>query len=851
MVVTKRKKIAIAGLVVLALCIFLPPNINGARFSKRLASTLSAALGREVKIGSVKYRLFPRPGFDLYDLRVMDDPAFSAEPLLLCGKVTADLRLTSLWQGRLEIANLKLTDDSTPPSLNLVYSGGHWNLESLLLRVEQVPTAPTGKRRSEQRSRFPYIEASSGRINLKVGPEKKPYAITNTDFAFWLAAENTWHLRVEGRPVRTDMNLNDTGTVRLEGDVQRSGTLRDMPAKLQLSWEKAQLGQFTSLVLGQDKGWRGELEASAELAGPLSALHITASADLDNFRRFDINRDATPRIRTRCLGDYTSSVLGLRCDTPLGTGGLVITSRFAPAAQNYDVSVTATRVPLSVVAAFARHVRKSLPDDFTATGDMSAAFGFHSRAGMHDFHGTGMTTPFLLQASTAEKPFPVSAVRFHVGPPDTPGLVAPRKKKKAGETSAPVAPTAAFQPSALTIDAFSVQMGPSTTLELQGNLDSAGYFASAKGMVPMERLLAFGRATGFTSQAGSASASAQVDFNISGVWAGFPPAKLHGTAHLQNLTAWIPGIKDRLLLSEADAQLTDTAFQLNRITGQFEHSPVAFTGSVSSPLNCAGDAACPLEFDLHFDTLAIADAADLLGFSDKGWTLPFISGSENKLPEFRAAGKLAVDELKVADMPLEKFAAHAEIGDHTLALSHIAAKLGGGTTQGEWKVDWSGSPTHFVGTGSLDSVALDRVGPLDTVPGQVAQWISGKGQLSYNVRFDGKAPADLLSSAAGRIEFQVSNGSSKMLMLEGGRPLRFQTLQGALEIDKQSLKILPSKFKAENRIYVSSGTISLANKQAKLKVSTSGTEWEVNGALEKPQITPQPLTAQAAPARTK
>ncbi|HZD94498.1 MAG TPA: AsmA family protein, partial [Candidatus Sulfotelmatobacter sp.] len=159
-----RKKIVIAFLIVLALGIFLPPNINGARFSKRLASTLSAALGREVKIGSVKYRLLPRPGFDLYDLQVMDDPAFSAEPLLMCGKVTADLRLTSLWQGRLEIANLKLTDDSTPPSLNLVYSGDHWNLESLLLRVEQVPTAPTAKRSAEHRSRFPYIQASSGRI---------------------------------------------------------------------------------------------------------------------------------------------------------------------------------------------------------------------------------------------------------------------------------------------------------------------------------------------------------------------------------------------------------------------------------------------------------------------------------------------------------------------------------------------------------------------------------------------------------------------------------------------------------------------------------------------------------------
>ena len=90
-----------------------------------------------------------------------------------------------------------------------------------------------------------------------------------------------------------------------------------------------------------------------------------------------------------------------------------------------------------------------------------------------------------------------------------------------------------------------------------------------------------------------------------------------------------------------------------------------------------------------------------------------------------------------------------------------------------------------------------------------------------------------MSSAGGQVEFQVSNGSSRMLALEAGRPLRFNALQGAVEIDRQALKVLPSKFKAENRIYLMSGTISLANKQAKLKVSTSGTQWEITGALEK------------------
>jgi hypothetical protein len=123
--------------------------------------------------------------------------------------------------------------------------------------------------------------------------------------------------------------------------------------------------------------------------------------------------------------------------------------------------------------------------------------------------------------------------------------------------------------------------------------------------------------------------------------------------------------------------------------------------------------------------------------------------------------------------------------------------------------------------------------------------------VSYSAHFEGTKPQEMSASAGSRIEFQVSNGSSRMLALDGGRPLRFTGVQGAVELDRQALKVLPSKFKAENRIYLMSGTISLANKQAKLKVSTSGTQWEITGALEKPQITPQPLTAQASPAHAK
>jgi len=65
MELTRNSKLVLALAAMVLLGIFLPPNINDPRFRDRLAPALSAVLGRQVKIGQVKYRLLPRPGFDL------------------------------------------------------------------------------------------------------------------------------------------------------------------------------------------------------------------------------------------------------------------------------------------------------------------------------------------------------------------------------------------------------------------------------------------------------------------------------------------------------------------------------------------------------------------------------------------------------------------------------------------------------------------------------------------------------------------------------------------------------------------------------------------------------------------
>src|SRR5205814_1159998 len=258
---------------------------------------------RQVDVSSVRIRLLPHPGFDLENFVVHDDPAFSADPVIRSQQVMAELRLSSLLRGRLEIARLSLSE----PSLNLVRDReGRWNLENLLERAAHIPVAPTKKAKTEARPGFPYIEADNGRINLKLQQEKKPYALMNADFALWQESENVWGRRLKAQPVRMDFNLSDTGTVNVNGSWQRAATLRQTPLQFSMEWTGAQLGQVSKLVAGKDKGWRGTLKLSATLSGTPADLNVETDASVQDFRRYDILGGGALRLAAQCTSRYSS-----------------------------------------------------------------------------------------------------------------------------------------------------------------------------------------------------------------------------------------------------------------------------------------------------------------------------------------------------------------------------------------------------------------------------------------------------------------------------------------------------------------------------------------------------------------
>jgi len=277
----RRIWILVAVLAVVAL-IVTPPLLNVNRLRRRIATSMSRSLGRPVHLDSVTLNVLPMPGFTLENLVVSEDPAFGSEPVISAASVRATVRVSSLWRRQVEFATIRF--DS--PSVNLVRrTDGRWNFESILLHAAQEDAAPTDQTRPGPAPRFPYIEATGARVNVKLGNEKMPLALTEADFALWLPSPQEWRLRLEAKPARTDTNVSDTGVLTVEATLQRAARVEDVPIEMTADWKRVPLGEASRVLTGEDAGWRGTVDATASLQGTLGNALLAGKLKLSDLRR--------------------------------------------------------------------------------------------------------------------------------------------------------------------------------------------------------------------------------------------------------------------------------------------------------------------------------------------------------------------------------------------------------------------------------------------------------------------------------------------------------------------------------------------------------------------------------------
>ncbi|MBE7182317.1 MAG: AsmA family protein, partial [Terriglobus roseus] len=313
----KRKLLWALGLLLaVLLLVFTPPLVNANRYRGKIAESMSKSLGRPVHLDNVSLHFLPVPGFTLTNVVVSEDPAFGDEPTIRANTVEAQLRVSSLWKHPVEFSTVRFVE----PSVNLVRNAeGKWNLSNVLLNASHVQSAPTGQRRAGPKPRFPYIEATGGRVNIKIGREKLPFSLTDADFALWLPSPQQWRVRLIGQPARTDKNINDPGRLRIEGELRHAATAADVPVHFTASWHDAPLGEATRILAGDDWGWRGSLNLDATLAGTLGDAQMQSKLTLGGLRRAEFYPAHTLDLQATCTSGFKlhpATLSQMRCTLP-------------------------------------------------------------------------------------------------------------------------------------------------------------------------------------------------------------------------------------------------------------------------------------------------------------------------------------------------------------------------------------------------------------------------------------------------------------------------------------------------------------------------------------------------------
>jgi AsmA family/AsmA-like C-terminal region len=868
---SRRRLIAAAAFIVLVL-FWLRPGAS--RLKSRIVLSMSSALGRSVDIGSVQLRLLPRPGFDLNDLVVYDDPAFGAEPMLRAGEVTANLRLMSLIRGRIEIARLDLTE----PSLNLVHGpNGRWNLEALLERTARTPLAPTAKAKTEPRPAFPYIEATSARINFKDGPEKKPYALTDAAFSLWQDSENTWGVRLKAQPFRTDLNLNDTGLLRVNGTWQRAATLRETPVMFSIEWDRPQLGQLSKFFTGNDQGWRGGAQIEATLTGTPANLHIVSDASVQDFRRYDITAGQPLRLAAHCDGQYSSpdrEFQAVVCTAPVAGGLVTLKGSAALPSHSYKLEVTAEGVPVRPVVALAQRAKKNLADDLSSGGIVQGSISIEKSAmGTLRLEGRGEIEDFTLASEANEIQIGPQTIPFvwtvgnSVKGSVSTSLRKPADRKNFAGLQAPAGPHLEFGPCTI---------GPhGAATEARGWIDRTSYGVSLTGEAEIARTLRLARMLGIQNLHANPEGSAQLNLQIAGSLghgnpSGFGGPQVTGSAKLHNVRVAIRGTAAPLEISSAEMQLTSDWVRIAKLSAKA--AGTSWMGSLEMPRGCGTPSACQIHFNLAASGIALGDLREWASPppADRPWYRVLETSSASGpsfLANLRAAGHVDVDHLQIRNFTANHVSANVTLNRGKIDIAGLDGNFLGSQLHGAWHADYTVQPAACEGTGSFADISLARLNggaagaasgtalatasaakPEMTNGPAYLPGIAGIANATYHVK--GKCGADFWPSADGTLEFDIRDGILAHISLtEDEGPLKIVSFSGQARLRDGNIELKDARLDSSGGKFQVSGTASLQReldlKLSRIPSGSSAAGYAITGTLAEPHVAPLPGAEQA------
>jgi len=807
----KRKRLGIAAGATGALIALLviPPLVNLNHYQTRVTHLMAASLGRPVRMSQVGIRLLPRPALVLANLTVEEDPAYGAEPVLHANSVTAPIRLLSLWRGKLELASINADE----ASVNLVRTtDGRWNLDALVGRAARAG-AESG---AAARLHLPYLRATNSRINVKVGAEKLPFSLTDTDLSLWQDQPGQWRLELKGQPSRTDLSVNpgDMGIVELTATARTAAQLRQMPLKLDLEWRDAQLGQLTRLLLGRDPGWRSDLRGELHMDGTADLAQVKTRLRASGVHRVEFAPASPLDFDAKCGFVYHYSahtVEKLSCESPLGSGRVKVMGEL-PGNGPARLTAELDKIPVAAGLAALRTLRNNIPADLEAAGMVSGRIDYAEPAAAETNPDTAKPVkPEAAKQAKSKKPEPVmvspltGSLLVQGFQLSGAGLTQPLKSEKIVLNAASGRPLALAGTVVFDLDG-------TAPLEASLRLGLYSFQVGLRGQAAVARareVLHASAAKGGMLLDQLAGDPLNVDLILAGPWMpGEEPEagssdSLAGTVAVHNANWKSDSLVNHVQVAQATLHLG--AGQMCWDPIDFTYGPLKGTATLTLPVDCQN---CAPHVEAQFAELdAETLQAALLGAHTKGTLISELidklhPAAQTVWPHVNAVVK--VDAFKLGPTTLHKVVM-------TVAFTAEGAEIG--SLDGELL----GGDLHLTGAIKAgDKPAYELKGTVERLnPAAVGQllgerWSGGELNLSGNLSAAGYTADELASAAKGALHLDWKHGAAAGAA--GAVPLalaHFERWTAEAEIASGSIALKQNDVAAGSRKSAVEGSVSL------------------------------------------
>ncbi len=790
-----------------------------------------------------------------------EKPEFGAEPILRAASVVAYPRLTSLWRGKLEISRIHFDE----ASLNLVRArDGSWNFGSILVQAAHSPEAPTGQRHPGSAPRFPYIEATNSRINFKDGNEKKPLSFLNSDLSVWLDNPDEWGIHFRAQPVRTDLDLDlaDTGILRIDGTLQRAATLNQMPLKLNAEWSAAPLGQLSRLTMGEDIGWRGDLQVQATVSGAASLARINTVLKIKGLHRSEFSPAQSMDIETLCQASYrkaSSALEDIDCASAVGTGKLELTGyiRDMQTQLQTGLALNIHRVPASAVLSWLQEVRDGLGSGMEVAGAVNGHFRYASLGAQPpQLSGEMGLSSLTLIPPDSGKPVSFAPVRFQL---ENQGA-----SRSPGSSSARAAVSTA-QP-ALLLQPARLSLGAPAPLVIDGRFTLDGFDIHLSGAAAVGRLRGLSKVVSWPGEGAStgqprpqvalsSTGTATLDLNVRGPWL-LPLADPEHPAAPFNMTGSV-----LLRNAELTASYLSQPIRIVSAQGLIGPSGVAWTGvsvgygtleaqgTLEYPTLCS--AAKPCSGHLLLASPAV-DAAELQsalrGANAKGELLQELLSRIDRRPVAwpQLSGTFEVGALSIGKLILRDATGELEISGNSMVLRSLNGRLMNGAMHLTGTLNAAKDPPRYEITTEVTSISPHAFAGLFD-----EHWGSGTADFSAHLKMSGFTARELAASTTGTLHWNWMKGSlgEQNALTVAAQPLfRFDSWSADAGLADSVIRIDHSLLERGAEGIPISGTISL-DRAIDLKSDSASHVFTVGGTLEQPIVKSLDTEAEAPRSR--